>query len=72
MTEVREPCEHNNLKACEPVFEATKITATFEIDQHPASNICGMFTFKYYTCVDCGCIILVQNAIVEDNRKGDK
>ena len=66
--EVEVRCDHNNLKACEPVFEATRITATFETEQHPASNVCGMFTFKHYTCVDCGRIVLILNAIVEDNK----
>jgi len=65
-------CRHKNLKACEPVITGIDVNMKFIEEQHPTSNICEMFTFRHYQCVDCGRIVLVLNAVVEDNKKGDK
>jgi len=54
-------CEHNKLIA---IDDYTGIQGNFENKTN--SQICGMFVYKKYKCEDCGRIITVLNAVVEE------
>ena len=52
-------CSHNHLVAKEPLFTG------IVVDMVEALNgVCGMFTFKKYKCLDCGCTITILEAVV--------
>jgi hypothetical protein len=54
-------CQHNYLKSFDN-FTGLEINFNDKTD----SKICGQFMYKKYKCLDCGKMVVVLNAVVEE------
>lgn len=61
-------CPHNKLTAIDNII-GTYLNIQDDCKSN-FSNVCGMFTYKKYICVNCKKIITVLNAIVEESNNG--
>jgi hypothetical protein len=53
-------CAHDWLEAVKPNYSAVSCTTTDEV------GCSGYFMFKKYLCLNCGKIITILNAVVEN------